>query len=188
MNANTLTTYTIYSLYVAWTWQHACMHAFLTECTPLTECLPPLQRMHAGSARLKVFSSTGSSMAPVISFQPTATTPNSQPSLPRSGACAATLPPGHSHDVILFGGYTEQQQPSMQRDPTNEAWLFSKASGSWSPVKYSSEAVPCTRLVAQCVVVGNKLWLIGKSIWLMHSLQGQLTLCDLSICCSIASP
>lgn len=110
-------------------------------------------------------------MAPVISFQPTATTPNSQPSLPRSGACAAPLPPAHSHDVILFGGYTEQQQPSIQRDPTNEAWLFSKASGSWIPVKYSSEAVPCTRLVAQCVVVGNKLWLIGKGIWLMHSLQ-----------------
>jgi hypothetical protein len=53
----------------------------------------------------------------------------------------------------------------MVRLPTNEAWLFSKASGAWSPVKYSSEAVPCTRLVAQCVVVGDKLWLIGEFCW-----------------------
>jgi hypothetical protein len=50
----------------------------------------------------------------------------------------------------------------MVRAPTNEAWLYSATSGSWSPVQYSSEAVPATRLVSQCVVVGNKLWLVGE--------------------------
>lgn len=101
-------------------------------------------------------------MSPTIAFTATATSPDKQTTLPRSGACAATLPPSHSHDVILFGGYTEQKDPSMVRVPTNEAWLFSSASGSWSPVQYSSKTVPSTRLVAQCVVVGNKLWLIGE--------------------------
>lgn len=50
------------------------------------------------------------------------------------------------------------------RVPTNEAWVFSAASGQWSRVEYTSEAVPATRLVSQCVVQGNKLWLIGESV------------------------
>lgn len=102
--------------------------------------------------------------APAVTFSPTATSGGSQPTLPRSGACAAPLPSG---GAILFGGYTEQQQqPSgVVRAPTNEAWLFSAASGAWSPVQYSSEAVPATRLVAQCVVIDNKLWLIGECKW-----------------------
>lgn len=117
--------------------------------------------MSAGRSRFTVCSITAS-MLPSVTFTPTATSPGSSPSLPRSGACAAPLPGSHSHDVIMFGGYTEQQQPSMIRVPTNEAWLYSAASGSWSPVQYSSEAVPATRLVSQCVVVGNKMWLIGE--------------------------
>lgn len=124
--------------------------------------------MHAYTAGRRNLTTCNSSMSPVVHFTPTASNPNQQPTLPRSGACAATLPASHSHDAIMFGGYTEeQQQGNMVRVPTNEAWLLSKASGAWGPVKYSSEAVPCTRLVAQCVVVGDKLWLIGECCCLL---------------------
>jgi hypothetical protein len=139
---------------------HACMNIANNVPPPPLPTLPAAHCI-AGRTSLQVLNSA-CSMFPSITFTATATSPDKQPTLPRSGACAATLPPSHSHDVILFGGYTEQQSPSMVRVPTNEAWLFSSASGSWSPVQYSSEAVPSTRLVAQCVVVGNKLWLIGE--------------------------
>jgi hypothetical protein len=115
------------------------------------------------------------SAPPSVTFTPTATSSSARPPLPRSGACAAPLPPGHSHDAILFGGYTEEQrQPAdVLRAPTNEAWLFSAATGAWSRVCYSSAEVPCARLVAQCVVVGDKLWLIGAWVgWLAGWLGG----------------
>lgn len=104
------------------------------------------------------------SSAPAVTFRATAAEASQRPSLPRSGACAATLPPSHSHDALLFGGYTEELgSDGVTRKPTNEAWLFSAAAGAWSPVACTGGALPPpTRLAAQCVVVGNRLWLIGE--------------------------
>lgn len=106
--------------------------------------------------------------AAVVTFTPTATTPDARPTLPRSGACAAPLPASHSHDAILFGGYTEEKDAAgvVVRVPTNEAWVYTASSGQWSRVECtsSSDTVPATRLVSQCVVQGNKLWLIGEGV------------------------
>ncbi|WIA33891.1 hypothetical protein OEZ86_006990 [Tetradesmus obliquus] len=92
-----------------------------------------------------------------LSFKQTAF--NADQRLTLSGACAATLPEGHSHDVILFGGYHEA--PDKQRTCTNAAWIYSAKTGAWEPVQYTSAAVPQPRLVSQAVVINNKLWLIG---------------------------
>ncbi len=40
--------------------------------------------------------------------QEVATSPEQHPLLPRSGASAATLPPWHTDDMIMVGGYTEE--------------------------------------------------------------------------------
>ncbi|KAF6248736.1 galactose oxidase [Scenedesmus sp. NREL 46B-D3] len=92
-----------------------------------------------------------------LSFQQTAL--NADQRLTLSGACAATLPEGHSHDVLLFGGYHEA--PDKQRACTNSAWIYSAKTAAWEPVQYASGAVPQPRLVSQAVIVGSKLWIIG---------------------------
>lgn len=81
------------------------------------------------------------------------------PFLPRSGHAAAPLPTEHTHDVIIFGGYKED--PSLKREATNEAWLFSEKAGKWTPVKYAGNEQPRVRLVSQAAVVENYLYIIG---------------------------
>jgi hypothetical protein len=76
-----------------------------------------------------------------LSFQQTAL--NADQRLTLSGACAAPLPEGHSHDVILFGGYHEAAD--KQRACTKAAWIYSRKAGAWEPVQYTSAAVPQPR-------------------------------------------
>ncbi|KAK9794608.1 hypothetical protein WJX73_007394 [Symbiochloris irregularis] len=94
-----------------------------------------------------------------LAWQEVATTQEQRPTLPRSGHCAARLPPSHSSDVIIFGGYTEDDQ--KKREACNDAWTFSLESKSWTTVQYSGDLIPRVRLASQCVVVDNKLWVIG---------------------------
>eukprot|EP00879_Flechtneria_rotunda_P009431 GHRR01009873.1.p1 GENE.GHRR01009873.1~~GHRR01009873.1.p1 ORF type:complete len:380 (+),score=81.08 GHRR01009873.1:187-1326(+) len=118
-------------------------------------CRLPLR--HARSRAIAFVTSATSQAMVSVKFQPLQ--PGTSPALPRSGHSAATLPASHSHDVIVFGGYTEASD--RQRAPTNEAWIYSRTSNSWEQVLYSSQAVPQPRLTAQTVAIDNKLWLIG---------------------------
>ncbi|GIL76905.1 hypothetical protein Vretimale_8628 [Volvox reticuliferus] len=123
-----------------------------------------------------------------VTFTAAAVRPECRPSLPRSGACAAPLPPWHPHEVIMLGGYTEglgagretrAGAPSSatpppissappgpatpRRAPTMEAWTFESADGGrWHPLPYAEGSpVPQPRLTSQAVVVGSELWLVG---------------------------
>jgi hypothetical protein len=69
------------------------------------------------------------------------------PFLPRSGACAAPLPPGHPQSAVMIGGYVEE--PDKKRFATNEAWAFERGAdgaGSWSLVPYAEGPAPGVRL------------------------------------------
>lgn len=93
--------------------------------------------------RAFVTQATSNATMVALSFKQTAV--NADQRLTLSGACAATLPEGHSHDVILFGGYHEA--PDKQRTCTNAAWIYSAKTGAWEPVQYTSAAVPQPRCV-----------------------------------------
>ncbi|KAG2502040.1 hypothetical protein HYH03_000534 [Edaphochlamys debaryana] len=72
--------------------------------------------------------------APVtVRFEPVALGADAQPSLPRSGACAAALPSWHPHEAIMLTGYTED------------------ASAGGTP----------PRLTSQAAVVGDELVLVA---------------------------
>ncbi|GLC36198.1 hypothetical protein PLESTB_001369300 [Pleodorina starrii] len=126
-----------------------------------------------------------------VTFTAAAVAPDCRPSLPRSGACAVSLPSWHPHEVILLGGYTEDRgdrprgdQPGVRaagtpavpkdpapapspspprRAPTIEAWTFSSEDGGrWHRVDYAEGTpLPQPRLTCQAAVVGDELWLLG---------------------------
>jgi len=106
----------------------------------------------------------------------------SSPTLPRSGHCAVTLPKGHEYDVLVFGGYTEDESLMEDRGPmgqvpkrevTNEGWLYSVDKDEWKQIAYEGD-VPQPRLVAQTVVVDDKMWLIGG--WNPSGAEGPSTI------------
>ncbi|KAK9834348.1 hypothetical protein WJX84_010995, partial [Apatococcus fuscideae] len=69
-----------------------------------------------------------------------ATETSRRPSKPRSGACCSELPKDYGQDLLMFGGYTEDE--SMNREATNETWLFSLAEDLWSKVTCKSSDIP----------------------------------------------
>lgn len=95
------------------------------------------------SGRGRAFTTLATSVKTMVSVQFHRTAHDADQRLTLSGACAATLPQHHTHDVILFGGYHES--PDKQRAPTNAAWIFARAAGAWEPVQYTSGEVPQTR-------------------------------------------
>ncbi|KAF8065913.1 protein phosphatase 2C 68 [Scenedesmus sp. PABB004] len=124
-------------------------HAFAAACAASA----------AASARRPLTTLCAAAAMPRVTFEQTAT--DAPPGLPRSGACGVALPPGHASGfaAIIFGGYTEDAD--KQRAPSNEAWGFRSDAQAWERIAHASAAAPRPRLVAQAVVVGDALWLIG---------------------------
>lgn len=76
-------------------------------------------------------------LRPRLDSQEVALSPEARPPLGRSGACAVPLP---GRRALLLGGYTEE--PTKQRQPTNEAYAFSVASKAWTPLAYAAGPTP----------------------------------------------
>lgn len=81
--------------------------------------------------------------------------------LPRSGHCSATLPLWHEDDVIVFGGYTEDEQ--KKRQAVSDVWTYSKQMRRWKKVQTVSGGGegPRPRITTQGVVVDDHFWVLG---------------------------
>ncbi|KAK9868773.1 hypothetical protein WJX84_000947 [Apatococcus fuscideae] len=94
-----------------------------------------------------------------MELQEVAKSGSARPDVPRSGACCSELPESLGDDLLMFGGYTEDQ--SLNREATNEAWVFSLAQDRWAQVACNAPDAPRVRLACGAVLVGNEVWVMG---------------------------